>query len=399
MTPWWLSLGPQFLLLACLGLLVVTVVALSIRAGLTRERGEQVRRSVLDRLELAVSRNLPLRPALSALCQDLEQRRERKLGKRWALALSLVSPVPENLARYLVRRRLTRERELIADIDAGLREGDLEEALRAGGDAFPSPLPQLIGAAQRNGTLLETLADLRELDRTRASFRASLRGKLIYPLVILVTVETLLQLYLAFVYQRLFQVFAAHGVSMDAKFYASLAMALSIMVPVFIALLWALGGLGSRRPRAQADLFSRLPLLGRAERAEREGLFAGQLAAALRAGLDLPSALRAVNTAAIGDIEPALRRADEGAPPAEALAALADPGLAECQARLAALPDDAAGALALVRDAARERQRRLLSLVAQATAPLALVSIGLLVVTHYALPFLGYQELVRELLW
>lgn len=399
MMPWWLSLGPQVLLLGCLGLLALTIVALAIRASLTRERGEQVRRSVLDRLELAVQRNLPLRPALSALCQDLERRREQKLGKRWALAISMLLPYPEVLARYLVGRRLTRERELIADIDAGLREGDLEEALRAGGDAFPTPLPQLIGAAQRNGTLRETLSDLRELDRTRASFRASLRGKLIYPLVILVLVEALLQFYLAFIYQRLFQIFALHGVTMDAKFYANLAMALAIMVPVFMALLWAIGGLGSRRPRLQGDLFSRLPLLGPAERAEREGLFAGQLAAALRAGLDLPSALRSVNTAAIGDIEPALKLADEGASPAEAIAALGEAGLSECQARLAALPDDPAGALALVRDAARERQRRLLGLVAQATAPLALVSIGLLVVTHYALPFLGYQELVRGLLW
>ena len=379
----------------------MTVVALAIRSGLTRERGEQVRRSVLDRLELAVRRNLPLRPALAALCQDLEQRSERKLGKRWALALSFASPLPEPLARYLVKRRLVRERELIADIDAGLREGDLEEALRAGGEAFPSPLPQLIGAAQRNGTLLETLSDLRELDRTRASFRSALRGKLIYPLGVLVVIELLLQFYVTWIYQRLFGVFASQssGASASFEFYTNLALVLSLLVPVFIALLWALGGLGSRRPRSQRDLFSRLPLLGGAERAEREGLFAGQLAAALRAGLDLPSALRSVNTAALGDLEPALQRADEGASPAEALAALEGLDVEDCRARLAALPDDAAGALALVRDEAREKQRRLLGLVAQATAPLALVAIGLLVVTHYSLPFLSYNHVVRGLLW
>ena len=141
MTPWWLDLEPEYLLVACLGLLALVVAALAIRASLTRERGEQVRRAVLDRLELAVTRNLPLRPALSALSQDLEQRRTRKLGRRWAAAVSLASPLPELLARYLVGRRLAGERAQVADIEAGLREGDLEEALRAGGDAFPAPLP------------------------------------------------------------------------------------------------------------------------------------------------------------------------------------------------------------------------------------------------------------------
>jgi hypothetical protein len=395
--PYWLSFPPQVLLLGCLGLLVLSGMWLTVRGSLRRERIEQARRSILDRLELATTRNLPLEGALRALAQDLEIRSEDKPQGLWKVLVEVVSPLPHMFGVWLVRRRLKGEVELVSDVQAGLQEGGLEAALRNAGDAFPAPFPQLLGAAERNGTLPAALEDLRELDRTSGAFRSEVRGQLVYPLAILFVIELAVQLQFWTVHQKLLVVLANYGGNASELWGAAL-LGLTLAVPLFLALAWALGGLVGVREGFLGGLVGRLPILGRARRVRDRGLVVGQLAAALRAGLDFPSALDAVDVASPHDLEPARRLALDGASPAEALAAcpLLDDRARE---RLAALPNDPAGALADQRDVDRETQQRLLRLAARAVVPFSLCAIGTLVLAHYAFPFMIQRQIVENLLW
>ena len=52
-----------------------------------------------------------------------------------------------------------------------LQEGSLESALRTAPRAFPSPIPEIAGAAERNGALLPALEALQTVGKTAESFR------------------------------------------------------------------------------------------------------------------------------------------------------------------------------------------------------------------------------------
>ncbi|MGE0710287.1 MAG: hypothetical protein AB7N76_13765 [Planctomycetota bacterium] len=404
MRPWWLNLEVHYLVLGPLGLLIVGAVVFAVLSALRRERQEQVRRSVLDRIELAAARNLPLSAGLTALAKDHDVRHPpadsgfRVLGGLFfilcfPLSIPVLVALPVILA--LTRARQRREAELVTDIQAGLVEGDLELALRGASEAFPSPFPQLLGAAERNGTLLETVRDLRDLDLAAAAFRGQLRGSLTYPLTILTVVVVVAQFYMLVIHDRLASVFA--GPSADA--WGLLLLGLLVAVPLLLCLLGSLGALAGAHDGVLAQLARRIPFLGRAQREEERALLTGQLAAALTAGLDLGSALRLLEPLAGGDeLEAAQRRAAEGASPAEALAACPTLGRGLIE-RLGALPGDAAQALAEARGRARARRDRALQAAASAAAPLALIAIGALVATYYAFPFLAYRSYVEQFLW
>src|SRR5262249_14552199 len=144
--------------------------------------------------------------------------------------------------RFLFNRNRARDVEAINDMGAVLREGNLRKALEAAPDYFPAPLPELLGAAEHQGALGPTLAAVGQLEAASQRFPADVRGRLVYPVGLLVVVEVVG--ILVVVTTRTLVENVSSTTSPDANLSALLAVQplIILLAPILIASLWTAAG-------------------------------------------------------------------------------------------------------------------------------------------------------------
>lgn len=397
--PWQLGLGLTFWTLVLGGLVWLVL-------SRRRASDERLRWLVLGRLQLAVERGLPLPATVRALGEDLARRAERAPPSWWWLLLlilpgGLLLLLALLLLGWLSRRRLRRESELAQDVAARLQEGGLEAGLVSAPGAFPAPWPELLRRAGELGTLPAALEQLRGLLRQGAGARQRVRAGLLYPggvfLVLLLPVS-FAQLVIR---PKLEEILAFTSPSPPGGFLgACLAteQAVLLLVPLLLFALWLLAGLATPGARGVlAVVAAGLPGARGLQRAAVRACAARLLAAALRAGLPLPEALRLL--ALSPGLDPALARAaaarsEEGAPLLQACQAA---GLLVGATGLAPGPGpELAEALADLHQSALTARIEALAALA---FPLALLALGALVALEYWIPFAYIETLERSFLW
>lgn len=379
MNPWWRDADPSDLapLVALAGFLFLVIVW--VVAVIGRESRELVRRRVLAQLALATERGLPLVPALQALAHDLE----RPFGRRFAWIA------------FWVRRQRRRDAEEIADVAAVLQEGDLGKALAEAPRCFPAPLPELLGTAEREGTLGPALAAVRDLDGEAERFRAQVRSRLVYPVAVLAGVSQPAAFLLVFALPKLDLIGETLGEAVPPAVALASAVrpVVSLAVPLLLLGLWLAAA--ALVPGSRAARLLRVWPFRRVRESTRAALLARTLAAFLRAGATVPEALRAAGE---GD---AARRASEGA----SLAAALSEGRALPASTAASLETATRGdaplarALEVLAEEETLENRARVEALARAVLPLALAALGLLVASYYWPTFLQLQSLRRVVLW
>jgi type II secretory pathway component PulF len=375
------------ILLSFLAIVIVGVLLVVLPIHARRGR-DLVRRSVLAQLELATSRGLPLMPALEALAGDFARRIPP--ARPGCLDILLFPFLPRLALRFFFNRNRSRGLEAINDVGAVLREGDLRKALEAAPAYFPAPLPELLGAAENQGALGPTLAAVGELEAASERFRADVRGRLVYPVGLLIVVE--LVGVLVVLGTRSLVENVRPTVVPDAKLSALLAVQPLIicLAPLLLAALWTAAGAFVPGEGVVSRSLRRLPFVARPHGLARVSLYARTIGAFLRSGATLPEALRAASPDAF---DVAANRASEGA------------GLARALEGSEVVPRDAASFLATAGDGApaetlaalagwaEGEHRERVGALARAVVPLALVVLGTLVASIYWPPFLVVDDM------
>jgi len=167
--------------------------------GVVRAQDEAEARARLVRRRLT--------PVKLAAANDDDRTAPRRRLDPAALALVMrqlatlikVSPLEEALATLTAQEETPRNRTILAQVHAGVREGGrLSEAMARQGDAFPPLVRAMIAAGESTGALpriLDRLADLTE--REQAS-RSRLTAALIYPAaltLVAISVSTALMIF------------------------------------------------------------------------------------------------------------------------------------------------------------------------------------------------------------
>ena len=405
MRPFWLDLEPWQLGLALTFWILVLGGLVWLVVSRRRASDERLRWLVLGRLQLAVERGLPLPATVRALGEDLARRAERSPLSWWWLLLlilpgGLLLLLGLLLLHWLSRRRLRRESELALDVAARLQEGGLEAGLVAAPGAFPAPWPELLRRAGELGTLPAALEQLRGLLLQGAGARQRVRAGLLYPGGVLLIVLLPVTFAQVVIRPKLEQVMAATRFAPGEFLGALLSaeQAVLLLVPLLLVALWLLAGLAA--PGAQgalAVLAAGLPGARGLQRAAVRACAARLLAAALRAGLPLPEALRLLTLSPGLDparARAAAARAEEGAPLLQACQAA---GLLEGATGLPPGPGpELAEALADLHQSALAARIETLAALA---FPLALLALGALVALEYWIPFAYLEVLERSYMW
>ena len=327
-----------------------------------------------------VSASLPLERALTALCDEAEDPRQRNLVA-----------------------------SLRAEVNAG---SSFAKALSQHGREFSEIYIAVIGAGEQSGNLglvLERLAD--DLAEQQA-LKAKLLGAALYPAIVTIVAIVIVMFLVGYVVPQVANVFAGTkkalpwltvamlSVSSLVRGYGVLVFAMLVMA--VLALRYALKN-EALRQKYDAG-FLELPLVGRLARGYNAARFANTLAMLAAAGVPILKSLQAAaetlnNRAMRADAFAALILVREGAPLASALAQKKRfPGLLAMFARLG----EQTGQLPLMLQRAAAQlsndvQRRAFQL-ATILEPLLIVAMGLivmLIVLAVLLPIIQLNQLVR----
>ena len=327
-----------------------------------------------------VSASLPLERALTALCDEAEDPRQRNLVAA-----------------------------LRAEVNAG---SSFAKALSQHGREFSPIYVAVIGAGEQSGKLglvLERLADDQEEQR---ALKAKLLGAALYPAIVTLVAILIVMFLVAYVVPQVANVFA--GTKKALPWLTVAMLGVSSMVRSYGALVLALAALGglllryalrneALRQRYDAG-FLNLPLVGKLARGYNAARFANTLAMLAAAGVPILKALQAAaetlnNRAMRADAFAALVLVREGAPLASALGQKKRfPGLLAMFARLGEqtgqLPAMLQRAAAQLSNDVQRRAFRLATIL----EPLLIVFMGLvvmLIVLAVLLPIIQLNQLVR----
>ena len=327
-----------------------------------------------------VSASLPLERALTALCDEAEDPRQRNLVA-----------------------------SLRAEVNAG---SSFAKALSLQGREFSDIFIAVIGAGEQSGNLgvvLERLAD--DLAEQQA-LKSKLIGAALYPAIVTLVAIVIVMFLVGYVVPQVANVFAGTKKALPWLTVAMLSMSslvrsygllfFGMLVLAVLALRYALKN-EALRQKYDAG-FLTLPLVGRLARGYNAARFANTLAMLAAAGVPILKALQAAgetlnNRAMRADAFAALILVREGAPLASALAQKKRfPGLLAMFARLG----EQTGQLPLMLQRAAAQlsgdvQRRAFQL-ATILEPLLIVAMGLivmLIVLAVLLPIIQLNQLVR----
>jgi len=327
-----------------------------------------------------VSASLPLERALTALCDEAEDPRQRNLVA-----------------------------SLRAEVNAG---SSFAKALSQQGREFSDIFIAVIGAGEQSGNLgvvLERLAD--DLAEQQA-LKSKLIGAALYPAIVTLVAIVIVMFLVGYVVPQVANVFAGTKKALPWLTVAMLSMSslvrsygllvFGVLVLAVLALRYALKN-ETLRQKYDAG-FLTLPLVGRLARGYNAARFANTLAMLAAAGVPILKALQAAgetlnNRAMRADAFAALILVREGAPLASALAQKKRfPGLLAMFARLG----EQTGQLPLMLQRAAAQlsgdvQRRAFQL-ATILEPLLIVAMGLivmLIVLAVLLPIIQLNQLVR----
>ena len=327
-----------------------------------------------------VSASLPLERALTALCDEAEDPRQRNLVA-----------------------------SLRAEVNAG---SSFAKALSQHGREFSPIYVAVIGAGEQSGNLglvLERLADDLAEQQT---LKAKLLGAALYPAIVTMVAIVIVMFLVGYVVPQVANVFA--GTKKALPWLTVAMLGLSSLVRSYGALVFALaalGGLGLRYALKNEALrrkydasFLNLPLVGKLARGYNAARFANTLAMLAAAGVPILKALQAAaetlnNRAMRADAFAALILVREGAPLASALGQKKRfPGLLAMFARLGEqtgqLPQMLQRAAAQLSNDVQRRAFQLATIL----EPLLIVVMGLvvmLIVLAVLLPIIQLNQLVR----
>lgn len=389
---WWLDVGAGVYVLGLVGLALVFGLVVALRRRGRHRDAEALRGLTLHQLLLAARRGLPLEPTLHALARELEERARPAPGPRAFRLFGWLSGW-----RSLLRRTHRRRASLVFDAAVALREGGLEAAARGLGDAFPAPLPRLLGAAERRGSLLATLEELVARDEAALAFRSAVRAGLLYPACVLLFCFWPWSFYQSVIAPKFAEIMRSTGGSpAGVDLLASVQGVLGFAAPAFFVGAWlAAGLLAPGGGPLRRGLRRGLPWVrGAAALAERARL-CRLVAAYVRAGVPAAEALRELAALGAADdarLEEAARRAAEGA---DVASALAGAGLLAGEPVPAPEPEVALRLLAAEHE---DRYRARLDGAARLATPLGVLVVGAVVATCYWTPFL-YADEMRRGLW
>ena len=327
-----------------------------------------------------VSASLPLERALTALCDEAEDPRQRNLVA-----------------------------SLRAEVNAG---SSFAKALSQQGREFSDIFIAVIGAGEQSGNLgvvLERLAD--DLAEQQA-LKSKLIGAALYPAIVTLVAIVIVMFLVGYVVPQVANVFAGTKKALPWLTVAMLGMSslvrsygLLVFGILIVAVLALRSALKNETLRQKYDAgFLTLPLVGRLARGYNAARFANTLAMLAAAGVPILKALQAAgetlnNRAMRADAFAALILVREGAPLASALAQKKRfPGLLAMFARLG----EQTGQLPLMLQRAAAQlsgdvQRRAFQL-ATILEPLLIVAMGLivmLIVLAVLLPIIQLNQLVR----
>ena len=327
-----------------------------------------------------VSASLPLERALTALCDEAEDPRQRNLVAA-----------------------------LRAEVNAG---SGFAKALSQHGREFSPIYVAVIGAGEQSGNLGMVLERLADDLAEQQTLKAKLLGAALYPAIVTLVAIVIVMFLVGYVVPQVANVFAGTkkalpwltvamlGISHFVRSYG--AVALALIAAGLLALRYALRS-EPLRERYDAG-FLNLPLVGKLARGYNAARFANTLAMLAAAGVPILKALQAAaetlnNRAMRSDALSALVLVREGAPLASALAQKKRfPGLLAMFARLGEqtgqLPAMLQRAAAQLGNDVQRRAFRLATIL----EPLLIVAMGLvvmLIVLAVLLPIIQLNQLVR----
>ena len=327
-----------------------------------------------------VSASLPLERALTALCDEAEDPRQRNLVAA-----------------------------LRAEVNSG---SSFAKALALHPREFSGIYCSVIGAGEQSGNLGQVLERLADDLAEQQELRAKLVGAALYPAIVTLVAVAIVMFLVGYVVPQVANVFA--GTKKALPWLTQAMLTLSAVVRGYgwlAALALAVGLVGGRFALRNEALrerydgaFLRLPLLGRLARGYNAARFANTLAMLAAAGVPILKALQAAaetlnNRAMRADALAALVMVREGAPLASALGQKKRfPGLLPMFARLGEqtgqLPAMLQRAAAQLANDVQRRSMRLATIL----EPLLIVVMGLvvmLIVLAVMLPIIQLNQLVR----
>ncbi len=327
-----------------------------------------------------VSASLPLERALTALCDEAEE---------------------------------PRQRDLVAALRAEVNGGSsFAKALSQHAREFSPIYVAVIGAGEQSGNLGQVLERLADDLAEQQALKARLVGAALYPAIVTLVAIVIVMFLVGYVVPQVASVFA--GTKKALPWLTVAMLGLSSLVRGYGLLGLAVLALGAggmhyalknRRLREKYDAaFLNLPLLGKLARGYNAARFANTLAMLAAGGVPILKALQAAaetlnNRAMRADALAALVLVREGAPLASALGQNKRfPGLLSMFARLG----EQTGQLPMMLQRAATQlgndvQRRALQL-ATILEPLLIVAMGLvvmLIVLAVLLPIIQLNQLVR----
>lgn len=216
------------------------------------------------------------------------------------------------------------DRALSAGIVQALREGAALSGALEQAEVFPAYMTGMVRVGERTGALEDVLGALTEYFNREALLRDSVRGAVVFPLLMGGLMAVLLGVLLAFVLPVFSDVFASIGLALSpsAAWLAAAGQSVALGAAVLLVLLLLAGALLWFDKRT-----GRLGLLRRTKlsREASAGRFASAMALMLHSGLPLDEALRRAGE--LSHTAAAAQAADRVMDGASMSEALADTGL------------------------------------------------------------------------